>query len=170
MARWETPVGAGGRNRADRTRFAAGLQWSALGTAAVSVGLLWAPWVRTGSTTRHSFRVFRALQALGLEQLTPLRVFWFLLPVLFGLVALLVVVRRLTAAAFSLAVLSAVVAAAAWAVRSSGTAAWGARLALLSGLVGIAVSSLVLVRRVVKGFGPRSARREADQGGSHVNQ
>lgn len=51
--------------------------------AALTVGAMWLPWFRSGSAGRNSFALFRAAQLLGIDWITPLRVFWFLLPVIF---------------------------------------------------------------------------------------
>jgi len=109
--------------------------------------LMWAPWVRTGQTTRSSFEAFRALQTLGLDQLTPLRVIWWLLPVLFAAVALLAWVGRIVLAAVGLTVLASVVGFAAAGMWASDTAVWGSQVSLMGSLAGIAVSLLLLVRR-----------------------
>jgi hypothetical protein len=53
--------------------------WLVMGAA---VAVPWMEWVRTGSAVRNSYEVFRSAQRLGLEELTPIRVLWFLLPVL----------------------------------------------------------------------------------------
>jgi hypothetical protein len=47
-----------------------------------AVAVPWMDWVRTGTAVRNSYEVFRSAQRLGLEELTPLRVLWYLLPVL----------------------------------------------------------------------------------------
>ncbi|MDA3039327.1 MAG: hypothetical protein O3C27_07310 [Actinomycetota bacterium] len=52
----------------------------------LAVGQL--PWMRTGEATRNSYELFRSAQRLGLDELTPFRVVWHLLPVatlVFGL-------------------------------------------------------------------------------------
>jgi len=115
----------------------------ALGMAA----LMWAPWVQTGQATRSSFETFRALQTLGLDQLTPLRVVWWMLPVLFAAVAVAAGVGRVVSAAVCLAVFASVVGFAAAGVWVSDTAVWGSRASLIGSLAGIAVSLLILVRR-----------------------
>ena len=49
----------------------------AIGLAAVGqLGL-----IRTGSATRNSYEMLRSAQRLCLDELTPLRVVWFLVPV-----------------------------------------------------------------------------------------
>ncbi len=63
-----------------------------------SIGLAWLPWIETGDTRRNSYEMFRSAQRLGLEQLTPIRVLWFLMPVIAGaaILAGLVGFRRVT--------------------------------------------------------------------------
>ena len=124
------------------------LRSAVVGVAAAMAASMWAPWLMAGTATRNSFAVFRALQAVGLDHLTPIRVFWFLLPVLLGAVALAAVVGRLTGAGFGLGIVAAIVSIAAWAAVTGGSSAWGAQATLISGLAGIGVSSLILVRRV----------------------
>ncbi len=53
------------------------------GLAAVVLGLAGFPgWVVSGDRTRNSFEMLRSAQRLGLDQLTPVRVVWFVMPVL----------------------------------------------------------------------------------------
>jgi len=54
-----------------------------LATGGIAVAAMWLPWFRSGSAGRNSFAAFRAAQLLGIDWITPLRVFWFLLPVFF---------------------------------------------------------------------------------------
>jgi hypothetical protein len=49
----------------------------------MATGAMWLPWFRSGSAGRNSFAAFRAAQLLGIEWITPFRIFWFLLPVAF---------------------------------------------------------------------------------------
>ncbi len=62
---------------------------------------MWLPWFRSGQSARNSFAAFRAAQILGIEWITPLRILWFLLPVLL-LVALVCFVAGLPNVAASL--------------------------------------------------------------------
>lgn len=48
---------------------------------ATSAAVAWLPWVRSGSATRNSYEALRSAQRLGLEDFTPFRVIWFLVPV-----------------------------------------------------------------------------------------
>ena len=123
------------------------LRWAMTVLALGIAVLMWAPWVRTGQATRSSFEAFRALQILGLDQLTPLRVVWWLLPVLLAAVALVAGVGRMVSAAVGLAVLASVVGFAAAGMWVSDTSVWGSQVSLMGSTVGIAVSSTVLVRR-----------------------
>lgn len=49
--------------------------------AAVGAVSGWFTWTLSGSATRDSFASLRAAQILGIDQLTPFRVVWFLVPV-----------------------------------------------------------------------------------------
>lgn len=50
--------------------------------ALAAVGGMWLPWFRSGEAMRNSFAAFRAAQILGIEWITPVRIIWFMLPVL----------------------------------------------------------------------------------------
>lgn len=59
--------------------------------AAVGAFAGWPTWTISGSATRNSYASLRAAQVLGIEQLTPLRVVWFVTPVASAAVVLLLV-------------------------------------------------------------------------------
>jgi hypothetical protein len=61
--------------------------------ASLAVAGMWLPWFRSGESARSSFAAFRAAQLLGIEWITPLRILWFLLPVVL-LLALLSLAAR----------------------------------------------------------------------------
>ncbi len=48
----------------------------------VSAGASLLGWTVSGSKVRNSYETFRSAQRLGLDQLTPFRVLWFLVPVI----------------------------------------------------------------------------------------
>lgn len=62
--------------------FGGGWAIASVATAVVAVGGMWLPWFRSGEAMRNSFAAFRAAQILGIEWITPVRIIWFLLPVL----------------------------------------------------------------------------------------
>lgn len=116
-------------------------------TTALGLGfVLQLPWVTTGARSRNSYEVFRSAQTLGVDQLTPLRVAWYLVPVLaLGVVGWIAVGRLRLAAAF-LAVAALLVAGVAVVVVVAGLAAAGAWVALVIGVAGLVAASL-LIRR-----------------------
>lgn len=72
---------------------------------AAAVGAIagWPTWTISGSATRNSYASLRAAQALGIDQLTPFRVVWFLVPVAgAGVLVLLVAGAARSAAALGL--------------------------------------------------------------------
>ena len=87
----------------------------------------WLTWTISGSATRNSYASLRAAQALGIDQLTPFRVVWFLVPVAGAGVVLLL---------------------AAGAVRSA------AAVGVLMSLVLIVFAGGVLLTPVAAGVGP----------------
>lgn len=62
------------------------------------VGSAWLPWTLSGSAERNSYESLRSAQRLGIEQLTPYRVVWFLVPVAV-LATIILLVSRLDRAA-----------------------------------------------------------------------
>lgn len=101
-------------------------------------------WVASGSASRNSYEMFRSAQRLGLDQLTPLRVVWFLLPVFcLGAVLMIALSHLRTAAAF--VVLSSIIGlVVAGIVLASGRASGaGAALALAGSLGGVASAALL---------------------------
>ncbi len=120
------------------------------GLAVVLAALMWAPWVVTGEVKRSSFQMFRTLQTLGLDELTAVRVIWFLLPVVLAGVVLAAVVDMAPTAAAGLLVAGVVESVVAATISLAATMAWGAQLALLGSLAAIAISFLILVQRVLR--------------------
>ena len=108
-------------------------------------------WVRSGSATRNSYEMFRSAQRLGLDELTPFRVVWFLVPVLclgsllmLGLVRYHVATSYLGAAFLGAASLVSVGVGAA--VLASGLGVGlGAPLSTGSGVVGLVAVILLIV-------------------------
>ncbi len=101
-------------------------------------------WIRTGSATRNSYEMLRSAQRLGLDELTPLRVVWFLVPVV-GLAALMLLAsghRRLGAAAvLAQSIVVGLAGIVAW---SSGLAAGpGAPLATMLAIAGLMLGGLL---------------------------
>lgn len=122
----------------------------AAGIAALSmlaaIGVAWLPWVRTGSRNRNSYEVFRSAQRLGLEELTPLRVLWFVVPVVAAAAVLAGVASQTRLFGLLAAFVGVTVAIAGLVVTISGA---GAGIApLLAVGVGLAamVSGVLLVR------------------------
>ncbi len=110
-------------------------------------------WVRLGSAGRNSYEMFRSAQRLGLDQLTPFRVVWFVLPVLCLGAVLTVGLDRRGTAAFFLGVASTISVGVGLAVVTSGAGAGlGAPLAVFAGgvglvSVGVSVGAAVRERR-----------------------
>ncbi len=121
---------------------------------ALSVPALWAPWFRSGASARNSFDLFRSLQLLGLDALTPIRVVWFLLPMAFAAAVVLLAAGRVVAGRVMLAGCWLVVGVVAALVGLSGSAAWGTWLALVLAAIGMAG----LVVAGVVGSGPVATR------------
>jgi len=98
------------------------------GLAAV-VGALagWPTWTLSGSATRNSYASLRAAQAVGIDQLTPFRVVWFLVPVAAAAMVLLLVAK---------------------ATRSAGV------VGLLAAVVLVGFGGVVLRTPVASGMGP----------------
>ena len=116
-------------------------------TSALAVGLVpQLPWVTTGARSRNSYEVFRSAQALGVDELTPLRVAWFLVPVLALGVVGWIAVGRLRLAAGFLAVAALLVAGVAVVVVAAGLAAPGAWVALVVGVAALVASALLVPR------------------------
>ncbi len=111
-------------------------------------------WVRSGSATRNSYEMFRSAQRLGLDELTPFRVVWFLMPVLcLGSLLMIGLARHHASASFLgaafLGAASLVSLGVGVAVLTSGLGVGlGAPLATGSGAVGLlAVVVLVVAGR-----------------------
>lgn len=120
------------------------------GLAVALAALMWAPWVVTGEVRRSSFQMFRTLQTIGLDELTAVRVIWFLLPVVLAGVVLATVADMAPIAAGGLLIAGVVESSVAAAISLGATMAWGAQLALLGSLAAIAISFLILVQRVLR--------------------
>jgi hypothetical protein len=52
-----------------------------VGGGIVGVGSAWMRWTISGSSYRNSYESLRSAQRLGIEELAPFRVIWFLVPV-----------------------------------------------------------------------------------------
>ncbi len=128
-------------------------------TTALALGfVLQLPWVTSGARSRNSYEVFRSAQTLGVDQLTPLRIAWYLVPVFaLGVVGWIAVGRLRLAAAF-LAVAALLVAGVAVVVVVAGLAAAGAWVALVIGVAGLVAASL-LIRRGSSVPAPASIRQ-----------
>lgn len=71
--------------------------WPSLSLIALSLlstGSMFLGWTISGSRVRNSFETFRAAQRLGLDELMPYRVAWFLVPVCSLAVVALALVGR----------------------------------------------------------------------------
>lgn len=113
----------------------------------VGVVSAWLTWTVSGSATRNSYESLRAAQRLGIEQLTPFRVVWFLVPVavLATVVLLAGGFRRAaglvgTVAGLVLAAFGGVVATSSVA---SGVGPW---LACSAGVVAIGASGVLIAQ------------------------
>lgn len=108
-------------------------------------------WVRSGSATRNSYEMFRSAQRLGLDELTPFRVVWFLVPVLcLGSLLMLGLARHHVAASYLgaafLGAASLVSVGVGAAVLASGLGVGlGAPLSTGSGVVGLVAVILLIV-------------------------
>lgn len=100
-------------------------QGAAVLSAALLGASLWLPWVRLGGGTRTSFGAFRSAQRLGLDDLAPLRVAWFLVPVLAFAVGGLAALGFRRSTVVGLMTLALLVGAPAVLIVVSGQAAWG---------------------------------------------
>lgn len=112
--------------------------------ACATVG--WLDWVASGAARRNSYEMFRSLQRLGLDELTPIRVIWFLVPVaaLAALCSLLLRHRRVAAAL--LVVDGVVVGAAALVVLVAGVRAGSGSIVGVVAAVTAIGSAIGLVR------------------------
>ncbi len=70
--------------------------------ALVAVAAMWLPWFRSGEAAKNSFDAFRAAQIFGIEWVSPLRVVWFLLPVVVLAALCLLAFRQRAPAAIAL--------------------------------------------------------------------
>lgn len=96
------------------------------------------PWMRTGAETRNSYELFRSAQRLGLDDLTPFRVVWYLLPVATLSVGLCLASKRRRLAGLIVAAQSLVVIAGGIAVWAVGLGVEiGPKLAIPVGVLGL---------------------------------
>ena len=104
-------------------------------------------WTVSGSKVRNSYETFRSAQRLGLDELTPFRVLWFLIPVV-ALAVLAAIAARMLRLAGGLLIAQCLVIAIVGLVVIAAPlpTASGPFVALASGVVGIAVG-LVAVRK-----------------------
>lgn len=101
-------------------------------------------WMRTGTATRNSYELFRSAQRLGLDELTPFRVVWYLLPVATLAFGLCLASKKRRLAGLVVAVQSVVVIAAGITVWVVGLGIGiGPKLAIPAGLVGLAGGALL---------------------------
>ena len=97
------------------------------------------PWMRTGAATRNSYELFRSAQRLGLDELTPFRVVWYLLPVATLAFGLCLASKQRRRAGLVVALQSLVVIAGGIAVWAVGLGVEiGPKLAIPAGVVGFA--------------------------------
>ncbi len=105
-------------------------------------------WMRTGTADRNSYELFRSAQRLGLDELTPFRVVWYLLPAATLAFGLCLASQQRRLAGLVIAVQSVVVVAAGIAVWVVGLGVGiGPKLAIPSGLVGLAGGILLALRQ-----------------------
>ena len=105
-------------------------------------------WIRVGSTTRNSYEMFRSAQRLGLDQLTPFRVVWYVVPVVSLAIGIAIVAgRHRIAPGLLLAQSLAIGTAGVVVLRSGVTSAVGAGLAPVVAAVGIVVAGGLLFVR-----------------------
>ncbi len=108
---------------------------------------LWLPWVYFGSATRTSFGVFRSAQTLGLDELSPFRVAWFLLPIFALAVLGTVALGHVRVAAAMLVVLALLLGIPALVVVLAGLSAWGGKLALAGAVAAIVIGAATSLAR-----------------------
>jgi hypothetical protein len=129
---------------------------SSLALGMAGVGQL--AWIRSGSARRNSYEMLRSAQRLGLHELTPLRVVWYLLPVASLVVILLVVLGRRRVAALVVTFEAVVVGLAGSIAWTSGLAAGlGAPVATALGGAGLLVGGLLFAHPIPHGHRRRQA-------------
>lgn len=117
-----------------------------LALAELGVGQL--EWVHVGASSRNSYELFRSAQRLGLGELTPFRVVWYLLPVVALTFALALAGRRTRIAGVLLGGQSVVVAVAGLAVQLVGAdAGAGSKLAIPLGAAGLVAGAVLVLDR-----------------------
>ncbi len=119
--------------------------------ATTSLGCLGASllgWVVSGAKTRDSYETFRSAQRLGLDDLTPYRVLWFLVPVFTVALVVALVANWVRLAGGLLLVQSLVVGVGGLVVwLSSVPTASGPWVAAIMGGIGLMVAALALMSR-----------------------
>ena len=124
--------------------------WLAVVLGAMLSASAFMGWTQSGAVVRDSFQTFRAAQILGLDELTPLRVVWFVLPVLPMLVAALTLVDRRRWAGAVLVFHALSVSVVAVVVLASGVAGGvGATLGLVTGIAATSLGSWMVLSRSV---------------------
>ena len=115
------------------------------------MGSLWTPWFRILGSRGSSFRVLDTANLIGLEDFEPLRIFWYLLPVLYiSCLILLVLDKPRIAAAFQI-VLSVPILAMAVGLLIVGVGAWGAGAATTLSLSSMIYCVVLIVRASIVG-------------------
>ncbi len=113
----------------------------------VSVAASLLGWTVSGSKVRNSYETFRSAQRLGLDELTPFRVVWFLVPVVCLAVLVAVATRMLRLAGILLIAQCLVIASVGLVVIAAPLpTASGPFVALVSGVVGIAIGFVALLK------------------------
>lgn len=108
---------------------------------------LWLPWVYFGSAPRTSFGVFRSAQTLGLDELAPFRVAWYLLPVVALAVLGVAALGHIRVASILLIVVALLLGLSALIVVVAGLSAWGSKLALAVSVASLGVGTAATIAR-----------------------
>ncbi len=113
----------------------------------VSAGASLLGWTVSGSKVRNSYETFRSAQRLGLDELTPFRVLWFLVPVVAFAVLVAVATRMLRLGGALLIAQCLVIASIGLVVIAAPLpTASGPFVALVSGVTGIAVGFVAVLK------------------------
>ncbi len=137
--------------------------WPTVAVAAMvgSVVVAWLPWFRSGQETRNSYEALRSAQRLGIDQLTPFRVVWFLVPVAaLAAIGLLALTHRRSAAAVVGATGVVVVAAAVSVLIVGVDTAAGVWSALIVGIVAVIAAVALVAEGVRSSTGPDRGRTQ----------
>ncbi len=104
-------------------------------------------WTVSGSKVRNSYETFRSAQRLGLDELTPFRVLWFLVPVA-ALAVLVTVMAQMNRLAGILLILQCVIIASVGLVVIAAPlpTASGPFIAIFSGMAGIVAGFVALLK------------------------